>query len=1071
MADNIGTGSARSKSRRRTAGRRGTLAALAAVIVLTGFSAPRIDAQRTSAPPAPIPLTDNVRIGGTSLSAASAASDRYIATFSDEASLDAAIARLGRTPTDVWRTAVYGFAAPLDAQQLAAVRAADGLLSVESDRPIEASTTQPNPPWGLDRIDQHSLPYNQSYTYTSTGYGVTAYVIDTGLRRTHTEFTGRVAAGGYWEFYDGYSQSDCAGHGTHVAGTLGGTTYGVAKQVTLVPVRVLDCNGNGSTSSVLAGINWAIDNHVAGTPAVANISIGGSASTTVDNAVQALINDGVTVVVAAGNDAAATCNYSPARLPAAITVAASDSTDDDAAFSNYGSCNDIFAPGVGILSAWWTSDYATNVIDGTSMASPHVAGVAALVLQGSPSASPATVWTTIEGLSTKGALSECCGDPDKLLYFGPTYTAPGAPTSVLGYPGNAQVEVVWFAPASDGNSPITGYTVTASPGGRTCSTGGVLSCTVTQLTNGTAYTFTVTATNLYGTSPPSAASSPRTPEAPLTPPDPPTGAFANAGNQYAIVSWVAPAYNGNSAITGYTATASPGNATCTTTGATFCTISPLTIGTQYTFTVTATNGIGTSSPSAASAPVTPYVPPAVPPAAPSAVHGTPGNAQATVAWTAPPHDGNLITGYTATASPGGATCSTLGALSCAITSIANGTAYTFTVIATNEFGDSPPSDASAPVTPSAISIIAMAPVRALDTRLGGVTADTLYAKIGVRTAGSVTELWIAGRGIGVPDDASAVVLNLTIVGPPKGGYATVYPCGTTLPNASNLNFVTGRTIANAVVAKVGDAGKVCLYTSVTAHFIIDVNGYAPGASSFLPLNPARLVDSRVGGTTVDGVGAAIGVRAEGSVTEILLPGRGGVPSDAEAVALNVTVVGPLAGGYATVFPCGTQPPGASNLNFVAGLTIANAVVAKIGAAGKVCIFASKATHLIVDVNGFFPAGAAFTALTPVRLLDSRPQRILANGVVEVTVAGIDDVPVDADAVVLNVTVAGPMTGGFITVYPCGSTRPNASSINYVAGQAIPNAVIAKVGTGGKVCIYTSASTNLLVDLNGFFPAP
>jgi hypothetical protein len=313
------------------------------------------------------------------------------------------------------------------------------------------------------------------------------------------------------------------------------------------------------------------------------------------------------------------------------------------------------------------------------------------------------------------------------------------------------------------------------------------------------------------------------------------------------------------------------------------------------------------------------------------------------------------------------------------------------------------------------------------------------------------------------------VLNLTVVGPPIRGYATIFPCGTSLPNASNLNFVAGRTIANLVIAKVGDAGKVCLFTSVTAHFIIDVNGYAPASSSFLPLNPARLLDSRPGGTTADGFDAAIGVRTEGSITEIVLPGRGNVPMDALAVALNVTVVSPAGPGYATVFPCGTQPPGASSLNFVAGLTIANAVVAKIGAAGKVCIFTSKATHLIVDVDGFFPVGAAFTALAPVRLLDTRPQRILANAVVEVFVAGVGDVPSDAAAVVLNVTVVGPLAGGFITVYPCGSGQPNASSLNYATGQTIPNAVIAKVGVDGKVCIYTSSSTNMLVDLDGFFP--
>jgi subtilisin family serine protease len=971
----------------------------------------------------------------------------------------------------VWRSAIFGFAAPLDAQQLATVRAADGLVSVESDRPVESTATQPNPPWGLDRIDQRSRPTDNAYHYTSTGYGVTAYVIDTGLRRTHTEFTGRVANGAYWDFGDGYNQSDCAGHGTHVAGTLGGTTYGVAKQVTLVPVRVLDCAGNGTTTTVVAGIDWVITNHQAGTPAVANISIGSSASSTVDNAVQALINDGVTVVVAAGNEAMNSCGYSPARLPSAITVAASNSSDDDADFSNYGVCNDLFAPGVSILSAWNTSDSASNVLDGTSMASPHVAGVAALILQGSPNSSPAAVWTAIDGLTTKGVLSECCNDPDKLLYFGPTYTAPGPPLSVTGVVGSAEVTISWTAPLTDGNSPITGYTVTASPGGRTCSTAGALSCTVTQLTNGTAYTFTVTATNAYGTSPPSASTNQLTPVAAKVAPGPPTSVAAMAGNHYATVTWLAPAFDGNSPITGYTVTANPSSATCTTTDARTCTFTALTNGTAYSFTVTATNGYGTSTPSAASSPVTPVSAPSVPPQAPTAVHANPGNAQASVTWAAPTADGNLVTGYTVAASPGGASCTTLGSTQCTVPSLVNGTSYTFTVVATNEFGDSPPSDASTAVVPSALSIVAMTPARAMDTRPSGTTADGLSAKIGKLTAGSVTELWVAGRGIGVPADAAAVVLNLTIVGPPARGYATVYPCGTSLPNASNLNFVAGRTIANAVITMVGSGGGVCLYTSVAAHFIIDVNGYAPATSSFLPLNPARLLDSRATGTTADGISAAIGPRGAGSVTELQVIGRGGVPVDAAAVALNVTVVGPVDRGYVTVFPCGTQPPIASNLNFVAGLTIANAVITKIGTEGKVCIFTSKGTHAIVDVNGWFPLGAAFTALAPVRALDTRPSGNMVNGVIEVPVTDLSGVASNASAVALNITVVGPPAGGYVTVYPCGSSLPNASSINYVGGQTIPNAVISKVGIDGKVCIYTSSSTHLVVDLGGFFPAP
>lgn len=213
----------------------------------------------------------------------------------------------------------------------------------------------------------------EKYTYTSTGLGVDAYVIDTGILGTHTEFTGRINSG-YSAIGNSKNTTDCNGHGTHVAGTIGGSTYGVAKKVSLIPVRVLDCRGNGTTSGVVAGINWAIKNHTT-RPAVANMSLGGGASSTLDLAINNLIGDNVTVVVAAGNNyGASACNYSPARVPNAITVAASTRSDQIASFSNIGTCVDIVAPGEGITSAWYTSTTATNTISGTSMASPHVAG-------------------------------------------------------------------------------------------------------------------------------------------------------------------------------------------------------------------------------------------------------------------------------------------------------------------------------------------------------------------------------------------------------------------------------------------------------------------------------------------------------------------------------------------------------------------------------------------------------------------------------------------------------------------------------------------------------------------------
>src|SRR5205085_6012810 len=277
-----------------------------------------------------------------------------------------------------------GYAAMLPSAAVAALEADPRVQYVEQDGTVQASTTQTGATWGIDRIDQRSLPLSGTYTYTATGSGVKAYIIDTGIRFTHTQFGGR-AIKGVDEVTPGGSASDCNGHGTHVSGTVGGSTYGVAKAVTLVAVRVLNCNGSGTTSGVIAGVDWVTGNHLAGQSAVANMSLGGSASSALDAAVNNSISDGVSYAIAAGNgdifgNPQNACNFSPARVAAAMTISATDRTDAKASWANYGSCVDWFAPGVSITSAWYSSDTATNTISGTSMATPHTTGVAALYL-------------------------------------------------------------------------------------------------------------------------------------------------------------------------------------------------------------------------------------------------------------------------------------------------------------------------------------------------------------------------------------------------------------------------------------------------------------------------------------------------------------------------------------------------------------------------------------------------------------------------------------------------------------------------------------------------------------------
>jgi subtilisin family serine protease len=312
-------------------------------------------------------------------------------------------ARPGASPLRTFATALRGYTARLTPAQASTLAADPAVAAVEPDALVWAQDTQTGAPWGLDRVDQPNLPLSGSYTYTRTGQGVTAYVIDTGIRFSHADFGGRATSG--YDAVDGGTADDCNGHGTHVASTIGGNTYGVAKRVNLVAVRVLACNGSGPTSGVIAGIDWAVANHQPGQPAVANLSLGGGASTALDAAIGRLNSDGVTVAVAAGNSSADACTSSPARVPAALTVAASTNADALASFSNRGSCIDVIAPGQNITAAWYTSDTATNTISGTSMASPHAAGAAAKVLQATPTATPATVISQITAAATPNKVS------------------------------------------------------------------------------------------------------------------------------------------------------------------------------------------------------------------------------------------------------------------------------------------------------------------------------------------------------------------------------------------------------------------------------------------------------------------------------------------------------------------------------------------------------------------------------------------------------------------------------------------------------------------------------------------
>ena len=316
----------------------------------------------------------------------------------------------------VYTSAIRGAAFVMSDAVAESLKSDPSVLAVEQDQTMHLVTTQANPTWGIDRIDQRNLPLSNSYTYGPSGNGVTVYIIDTGINFTHNEYVGRTSLG-IDEVTAGGSGVDCNGHGSHVSGTAGGTTYGVAKSVRLVAVRVLDCSGSGFTSGVIAGVDWVTLN--ATRPAAANMSLGGSFSPTLNQAVENSIAAGIVYSIAAGNSTGNACIESPSSAPSAIVVAATDITDRFAFFSNFGTCVHIAAPGVNITSAWIGSNTATNVISGTSMAAPHVVGAAALYLESFPAATPAQVRTALTTNATSGVITAVpAGTPNLLLFTG-----------------------------------------------------------------------------------------------------------------------------------------------------------------------------------------------------------------------------------------------------------------------------------------------------------------------------------------------------------------------------------------------------------------------------------------------------------------------------------------------------------------------------------------------------------------------------------------------------------------------------------------------------------------------------
>ena len=598
-------------------------------------------------------------------------------------------------------------------------------------------------PWGLDRLDARiaaNYGRDNSYTYTSsnTGTGVKVYVVDTGVKANHTDLGGRVVDG--WSYravssakslewftalgscktntanyeykplehpfdVDEYDSayisgdkggSDNNGHGTHVAGTVGGITTGVAKGVTIVPVRVLNSCGRGTATMVRTGLEWIRDNHIAGERAVVNMSIGfDEVSTEIDNVVIDLIALGIPVIAAAGNSATTSCNTTPAGTLGTFSIGASTYIDTEASFSNFGECVDLFAPGFDILSSWPMSNpTTTSVIEasdfqreyGTSMAAPHVAGVVARYLQGktTTSSTPSETWNWLKLNATCNAITYFTPTsgpsrvglpktPNRLLAIEAPATVPCAPASVTATAGTRTVTVTWNPVASDNGSATLDYTVTLVPGNQTCTKTPIqtLSCSFSGLLNGTTYTATVRAVNGVGAGVVASTTATTTSGVPNA-----VTTLIGAVNVNSLdVSWVQGLGDGDG-IT-YTATATPGNFTCTSTS-TGCSITGLTLGTEYTVTVVGTNALGTGA--SASIVVSFVRPPlAVTDLAASVVLN-----DLKVDWKQGTGDSSGIT-YTATALPGGAKC-TSTSTTCSISGLTVGTEYTITVVGVNTTG-------------------------------------------------------------------------------------------------------------------------------------------------------------------------------------------------------------------------------------------------------------------------------------------------------------------------------------------------------------------------------------------------
>ena len=834
----------------------------------------------------------------------------HLVTVDSAATLQRAIEsveRMGGAVDQVFDTVLLGLAVRLRDDGLDALTRLPGVAVVDEEVTVSSTAEQTNPPsWGLDRIDQTALPLDDRYTYLSSGAGVTVYVVDSGIRPTHNEFAGRVPYGAVydydrlpWERWSGSVTSgfeDCAsgaGHGTHVAGIVGGSTYGVAKSVTVIPVKVLDCAGNGTDTAVIAASEWIAQDAASRGPAVVVMSLGGDPSSPLDSAVRGLVNSGIPVVVAAGNTGDDACSYSPSRVGEVITVAGTTRSDRAMTSAAYGACVDIFAPGDGITSAGIASDSDAAIKSGTSMAAPHVAGIAARLLESDPTASATTIWDRIAANALVGVVSSRkAGDPDRLAHLPGSIVSVaieivGAGGSVEASTGTTCVSTCQFEAAAGSTLNLTARSsdgVLLQSWGGACASQGGVTCQIVP-----AGSTTVVAN--FGTVDPRDFE----PVGPTRIVDTRTGAggvpaervgsggpggtplmITVAGRAGVPVEGVAAvALNLTADQTSVAGSGYVSIYPCTSTSATSPGVSQL----NFTNGQTVANSV----------------------IVPVSAAGT-----ACVFVFGRAHIIADITGWLA-AGEG------------------------FTALAPSRVFDTRSGGPGVPAGRIG-NAAGTAPPLVVD----------LLGRNGIPTAGvgaialNLTATTTSGSGyVSVYPCASAA---------------------TAPPTVSNVNFSTGKTVPNSVILPVDSStapGRTCFRVFGSADLIVDVVGWFGTGRDLSTISPVRAFDTRTGAGGVSTTRIGEG----GHRLRFDPVAAGLVPAGATAVVINLTATSTSAApaGYMTAYPCSSVaqgPPNVSNVNFTSGATVANAAITPLGAGGF-CLDAYGATHAIVDISGWF----------------------------------------------------------------------------------------------------------------------